>query len=133
MSAGTLNLNSLSTPAAPAIINHLVLAGGVVENGVVSSPETFDLRAGTVSASLEGAGGVSKTTSGLATLAAANFYTGGTTISGGVLDITGPGTLGAAANSLTVSGAETFLDLGERHKRKAAAPPFREERFRTAN
>jgi fibronectin-binding autotransporter adhesin len=61
-------------------------------------------------AQITGAGALTFSGSGTATLAGANNYTGGTTLSGGTLDITGAGTLGTTSNALTVSGGT--LDLG---------------------
>jgi len=50
------------------------------------------------------------TGAGTLTLTVANTYTGGTTISGGTLVLSGAGTLGDSANALTMGGG--LLDLG---------------------
>jgi fibronectin-binding autotransporter adhesin len=88
----------------------VTLTNGTIQNGTLSSSGTFGLQAGTVSASLAGAAGLNKTTTGTVTLSESNFYTGGTIVSAGTLDVLGSGTLGATTNSLTVSGG--VLDLG---------------------
>jgi autotransporter-associated beta strand protein len=64
-----------------------------------------------ISSALTGSGKVTSNagTGGL-TLAAANTHTGGTEVTGGILYVTGAGTLGAASGNVTVSGAG-ILDL----------------------
>ena len=52
--------------------------------------------------------GLSKIGNGTLTLGSANTYGGGTTISGGILNINGDGALGAAASGLTFSSAGTL-------------------------
>ena len=59
---------------------------------------------------IAGSGGLIFSGSGTATLAAANSYTGGTTVSGGTVNATAAGALGATTGSLTISGG--VLDLG---------------------
>lgn len=61
---------------------------------------------------ITGTGGISKTQDGTLILSGANTYMGGTTISAGVLALTGLGTLGNTANSTVVNGATAVLDLG---------------------
>ena len=61
-------------------------------------------------AQITGTGPLIFSGSGTATLAGANIYNGGTTLSGGTLDITGAGTLGVTTNALAVSAG--ILDLG---------------------
>jgi autotransporter-associated beta strand protein len=55
-------------------------------------------------------GSLTKTGIGILTLTATNTYTGGTTISGGTLQLAGAGTLGGTTGTLGVSGGT--LDLG---------------------
>ena len=82
----------------------VTLTSGTIQNGTLSSSGAFALSAGTVSAALAGTGGVSKTGSGTVTLSGVNTYGGNTSVSAGTLQISGSGTLGATADSTTVSG-----------------------------
>jgi fibronectin-binding autotransporter adhesin len=61
------------------------------------------------SGAIDGSGTLTKTGSGTLLLAGANSYTGGTTISAGTLQLGNTAALGAAANSLLLSGGA--LDL----------------------
>ena len=106
VSGGILELGGTSQTQDGGV----TLTSGTIQNGTLSSSGTFGVQAGTVSASLAGAAGLSKTTAGTVTLSAVNTYTGGTIVSAGTLDVLGSGTLGATTNSLTVSGG--VLDLG---------------------
>jgi autotransporter-associated beta strand protein len=67
---------------------------------------TFDGNGNNLSfaTALTGAGGITKAGAGTLTLAAANSYAGGTTLSGGTLVVSADATLGAAAGGLTFSG-----------------------------
>jgi outer membrane autotransporter protein len=76
----------------------------------LSSAGTFALSTGTVSAVLAGSGGVAKSDAGTATLSAANTYTGGTSVTGGTLQLSGGGTLGNTSGSTTITGGT--LNLG---------------------
>ena len=58
-----------------------------------------------------GAGALTKSGAGTWTLSGANTYTGGTTVSGGTLALTGAGTLGGTSGALTVNTGG-LLDLG---------------------
>jgi filamentous hemagglutinin family protein len=90
----------------------VLLAGGEITGttGVLISNSNFDLRSGRVSAIIDGAVGVDKTTNGTVTLTRSNLYTGLTTIADGTLVVTsnnGLGTIGAG----TVVEAPGTLDL----------------------
>ena len=62
--------------------------GTIVNNGAA-----YDGQAGTVSASLQGAAGLNKTTGGTLVLSGSNDYSGGTTVSAGVLQLGAAGGL----------------------------------------
>ncbi|MBR0687112.1 autotransporter domain-containing protein [Bradyrhizobium manausense] len=89
----------------------LLLQGGTVQNGTLSSSASFALQSGTVNASLSGAGAVSKTTSGTVTLTAANGYTGGTMISAGAVNVQNGAALGSGAVAVA-SGAALEVQGG---------------------
>lgn len=65
-----------------------------------------------ITATLAGVGALTKTGAGAAELAGANSYTGGTTLSAGVLAITNPGNLGGAASGLVFDGGTLKLATG---------------------
>ncbi|MGC4015522.1 MAG: autotransporter-associated beta strand repeat-containing protein [Luteolibacter sp.] len=107
----------------------LVLSGATLSNGTVSSSGTFDVQSGTSTAVFSGAGTLTKTTSGTATLNAANTYTGVTTVSAGTLVVANGSSIGTGAtnvtggvvnfdvdyslkNTLTLNGGTIALKLG---------------------
>ena len=59
---------------------------------------------------IAGPGGLTKQGLGTFTLSGINAYTGGTTVSGGILSLGSPGTLGSVLNGLTIVGGS--LNLG---------------------
>jgi outer membrane autotransporter protein len=84
------------------------LIDGTASNGTLTS-SSYDVRAGTVSASLAGAGAVTKSTTGLVTFSATNSYTGGTSVNGGTLRGGANNAFGLGVASVAGSGT---LDLG---------------------
>ncbi|WP_454620908.1 autotransporter domain-containing protein [Bradyrhizobium cenepequi] len=107
IAAGTLQLGSGG--ASGSII------GDVTNNGVLafarSNAYQFD---GVIS----GTGAVQQAGTGTLVLSAANTYSGGTRASGGTLQISGAGRLGASTGTTTVSGGT--LDLGATTQTQAA-------------
>jgi len=88
--------------------------GSITGSGTstLTSTGSFDMRDGTVTARLGGAGiALNKTTGGTVTLSGANTYTGATTISAGTLVANGVNTLGNTA-SIAVNGGGTLLLSG---------------------
>jgi len=94
---GTLALDGFSD-----VVNSITLQNGTISSttGVLSS-SSFDLRNGTITAKLGGAGTLTKSTSGTIVLSGSDSYTGGTIINGGVLQF-------AAGNALPASGNITI-------------------------
>jgi len=94
--AGTLDMTTGFSTARSVTLN----AAGTVE---------VDTGTGMLSGLVSGAGSLTK--SGVATLAlsdSSNSYLGGTTISGGTLQVSADGNLGAAAGGITFSGVGTL-------------------------
>jgi autotransporter-associated beta strand protein len=116
---GTFDLNSFNESVGSVVLN-----GGSIINSTGNSSQflgagSFDIRGGVISARLGGAGALIKTTADTATLGGANSFTGGTTVQGGTLELTGSlasqlivngGTfgLGASTGNRTVSGNVTL-------------------------
>ena len=83
----------------------ITFSGGTVTNGTLSNNTTtnFAAQSGTVAAILAGSAGLTQSGTGTTTLAAANTYTGTTTISGGTLAY-GINDAIVNANAVTVNG-----------------------------
>ena len=78
---------------------------------------------GTIGVAIVGAGDVTKTGPGTVILTAANTYTGGTTISGGTLQLGNGGTTGSIVGNITDNGVLEF-------NRTDAAPEFERQHHR---
>lgn len=85
----------------------VTLAGGGIVNGRLNGLH-FALEVGYVSATLEGAGGVTKSTGGAVTLSGANTYAGGTTMAAGTLTVAHAQALGTGP--VVVSGGTLVVD-----------------------
>ncbi len=101
LGAGTLDLGG-NTQTVPAF----TLVSGQLVNGTLSS-NAFVLESGTVTASLTGPGGLTKTGTGTVTLSHTNTYTGATTIGAGILaaaasDALGTGTVAMTGGTLSL-------------------------------
>jgi fibronectin-binding autotransporter adhesin len=111
---GTLDLGG-----TPQVTGDMSLFGGSIVNGTLNST-SYALGVGFISASLVGNGAVTQDGVGTTTLAAANTYTGGTTINsgtleaahqtGGVIDVFGSG--GITINSVGVLRSSVTGTLG---------------------
>ena len=111
VNGGTLDLASFSDT-----VSSLILQGGTIagSSGVLSSSTNFDLRSGTVSATLGGSSGLNKAGTDTVTLAGTNTYTGATTVSAGRLVLDAAGSL-ADSGALAVSSGAAF-SLGGRER-----------------
>lgn len=85
----------------------VTLLGGEIRNGSLNAT-SFDLRAGTIGASLGGAGSLVKSGGDTVTLSGVNRYLGGTFVEGGSLVLSVSGAL-SEAGSLAVAGGEVSL------------------------
>ncbi|MCU0796436.1 MAG: autotransporter-associated beta strand repeat-containing protein [Akkermansiaceae bacterium] len=100
---GTLNLGGKT------LNNHgslTVSGGGTLSNGTLPVTGNFNLQSGTVSATLNGAGSLTKSTAGTVVLSANNAITGASSITEGTLQI------GAAGNTGTLGTAAVNISPG---------------------
>lgn len=111
LTGGTLDLNTLGQDLSGA----LVVDGGSLVNGTINkSGANYDLRSGSVSASLTGAVGIDKTGAGNLILSGTHTFTGPVLISGGTLELGSADALAAQSVSTTAgnlgfsSGIGTF-------------------------
>ena len=101
---GRLNLQNSETIGSLAGSGNISLNAATLTTGGNNTTTTY-------SGIISGAGALVKAGTGTLTLTGANSYAGGTTVAGGILELSGPvATLGAASARTTVSGAT--LDLG---------------------
>ena len=107
LAGGVLALGANSNTVAGVTLT----SGSITGSGTLASTATFAVQSGLVSASLSGSAGLAKSTGGTVTLSASNSYTGGTVVNGGLLQISGAGTLGSGTGTLAVNTTGT-LDLG---------------------
>lgn len=99
VSGGTLDLGNQTRTNAS-----VTMSGGVITNGTIEA-NSFSVSAGTVSAVLTGAGGLTKTGASTVTLNTANAYLGNTLINQGALRINGDMSLATGLYTVA-SGAE---------------------------
>lgn len=129
VTAGTnlIGITFNNTAGAFVLAGNSVTLGGNITNNdadlqtinlplILSGSRTFDAVSGNlavggvISESSVGVGALVKSGSNTLTLSGANTYTGLTTVSNGILLLSGSGTLGAATGAVTVSGGT--LNLG---------------------
>lgn len=89
----------------------LVLIDGNLVNGQFAASESFDVRKGTISATLFGLGKLTKSGAGVVTLSGANAYSGGTEISAGTLRLEHSSALGFAIFPSVVAVTGGGFDL----------------------
>jgi autotransporter-associated beta strand protein len=123
VNGGTFDLAGFNLSATSLTLN----AGNVVGAGLLTAG-TIEIQSGVVSASLSGTGGLSKTTTGAATLSGANTYTGVTNVNLGTLLITNGQALGSSADGTVVANgaalqiANSITVLGEHVTINGAGP-----------
>ena len=105
----TINNASILTISGSGSLGSGNYAGAITNNGALLYSSSANQ---TLSGPIGGPGALTKDTSAASTLtlAGANTYAGTTTVTAGTLSLSGSGTLGNGANSLTLSGGA--LDLG---------------------
>ncbi|WP_165912363.1 autotransporter-associated beta strand repeat-containing protein [Novosphingobium sp. PhB165] len=96
----TIGGQSLQTDAADTVIR---VGDGTAAGASMTA---------TIAAVIQGTGGLDKTDLGTLVLSGQNTYSGGTTVTQGVLSISGDGNLGAAAAGLTLDGGTLLTTAG---------------------
>jgi autotransporter-associated beta strand protein len=121
--AGTVTLGSVSAANGIALTaNGYVLTGGQLSlTGTSIQTNAISVSAGnaaTLASVIQGSTGLTKTGGGTLTLAGANDFSGGLRIQSGTLAISAVSALGAASNSIEISGGALSttgsIDLGSR-------------------
>ncbi|MBN2580810.1 MAG: autotransporter-associated beta strand repeat-containing protein [Pirellulales bacterium] len=101
---GILDIGTLSRP-----IGYFQMTGGTVSGtSTLTSNAPYDVQAGTINANLAGPIGLNKTGAGTAILNGQNTYMGGTTVSGGTLQIGNGGTTGSITGNIVNNSALVF-------------------------
>jgi len=101
---GVLDINSRTDTVSSVTLKSGLIAG---TTGTLTSTSTFAVESGTISSRLGGSVGLTKSTSGTATLSGGNVYTGATTVSAGTLLVSSAGSL--ASSGVTVDGGAQFV------------------------
>ena len=101
VSGGIFDLNGRSITTGS-----VTLTSGSINNGTLLG-SGYRVEKGTVNAALSGSGGLTKATGETVLLTAANSYTGQTVIDGGMLRLTGTGSI-AASSEIRVAAGATF-------------------------
>ena len=109
VNGGTFDLNALT------LANNVTINTGGTLSGGTFAVSQLTATGGTVSASLTGAGALTKTGAGTLTLSAANDFTGGTTINSGTLTFANAVDHLADAGAITINTGGT-LALGLRNR-----------------
>ena len=116
VNGATLDIGANSDTVASVSLQN----GGTItgSSGVLTSTAAFDLRSGTVAATLGGTAGAIKSTAATVTLSGLNTYTGTTTVQDGLLQLAGAGRLNAsssarveAAGTLALAGDQTLANF----------------------
>lgn len=108
-SAVTVNGGTLDVGALGDTVGTVTITGGTITGttGVLTGTG-YDVQAGTISAVLGGAGVLTKSTGGTATLSGTNTYSGGTVVNAGTLVATGNNAV-LGSGAVTLSGGTLTL------------------------
>lgn len=114
----TVNGGTLNLGGASHTVGAVTITNGTISSGTLTGT-SYSGQAGTISANLAGSAGLNKTTSGTLTLSGTNTYTGITTITSGLLQISSDTNLGTApaspvTNSITLNSGATTNNYGLR-------------------
>ena len=109
LTGGTLNIGAFNQT-----VSSFTLQGGTLlaTSGSLSSSSAFQIQAGNITSRLGGTGGLLKTTAGVATLLAANTYTGGTVVTGGTLFVNNATGSGTGTGNVSVSSGGLLAGTG---------------------
>ena len=110
--ASTITIGSAVTAGSVSFADDgYVLTGATLT--LAGDTSQIDVPAGdtaTIDASIDGTSGLVKTEGGTLILSESNTYDGGTAVSGGMLQVTGSGTLGVGTNGIELDNS-SILDL----------------------
>jgi fibronectin-binding autotransporter adhesin len=90
----------------------VTITSGTITNGTLTG-SSYAMQSGSVSASLEGDGDLTKTGTGTVTLTGDNSYSGTTTISGGVLQVGNGGTSGTLGRFAVINNASLIVNRSD--------------------
>jgi len=110
--AATVSGGSLDLGSTTRIFTNVTLTGGEITAGTASTAGQMSLQAGTISASVTGAGGFVKQGPGTVTLVGANSFTGNGFVQGGTLIVANDSALGGTSGTTRVDGGSTGAVLG---------------------
>ncbi len=105
VNGGTFNSNNSSDT-----VGNVTLKNGLIGGSAIILGNSYAVENGMVTGRLGGSGALTKTTSGQVILTALNYYSGGTTISGGALTVTATGSLDDSG-SVTINNGASY-ELG---------------------
>lgn len=106
----TIAPEGVSAAGLQFAVNGYTITGGTLTLTAPATLRVGDGSAGgagysaTIASGIAGSGGLDKTDLGMLILSGTNSYTGGTTVSGGVLQVVGDANLGAASGGVTLNG-----------------------------
>lgn len=103
LAGGILDLGGFSPTTGMVIFT-----GGTFTNGSLDNISAYEVQSGSLDTSLGGSAGFTKTGPGTFILTGANTYTGGTTISGGILQLGDGGNSGSVAGNISNNGTLVF-------------------------